>query len=168
MRLEGRALPWTLVAAGFLALAPGTSRGQMGGMGRSLGGYGGPAIESYYRSRGGALIPYGGGFGGFIPYRSLEPRGRVVADMAGRRAEPTSIGGSSLSMSRGGIDPGAMERGYAPFEVGGMGGAFNLGAPLIRPTRMQGGGMRRLPAFGSPFRQPPRIGGAGSVGMGAM
>lgn len=157
----------TMVACG-LALAPASSRGQMGGMGRSLGGYGGGTIESYYRSRAGALIPYGGGFGGYIPYRSLEPRGWADGAMAARRVETTPIGGASRSMGLGAIDEGAMARGYAPFEVGGMGTSFSLGGPLIRPSRMPSAGMRRLPAFGSPFRQPPRIGGAGGASMGAM
>lgn len=114
-------------------------------MGRSLGGYGEATIGSYYQSRGGPLIPYGGSFGGFIPYRGIEAPPPAVSAMMPRRPIETPIGGTSIRMGRVGIGERAMQRGYAPLGVG---------RPLIRRSPLPAPASASL-GFGSPFRRPP-------------
>jgi hypothetical protein len=155
---------WGLGLALGLALAPAAARAQMRGAGRPLGGYGAATIGSSYRGGGGGtLLPYGGGFGGFVPYRGLEPRPPSMATAPGP-ARATPIGGASMVMRPLADDPGAMARGYAPFAAGGR-----MGGPIAPPFRAGAGRPMAGPGFGYPFRQPPRPGGSGGpAGMGSM
>ncbi len=118
----------------------------MPGMRRPLGGYGAATIGSYYTNRGGPLIPYGGGQGGFIPYVGLEGRQPAMVTLMPRPIMTTPIGGVGMARTP-------------------IGGASRMMGPdLYRPFNYRGrfGGCRRSmqptpygPGLGSPFRRPP-------------
>ncbi len=138
-----------LLIAGLSLTGIGSAHGQMKGRGRSLGGYGGATIGSYYRNSQGVLLPYGGAFGGYIPYQSLEPR-TASATLQPREIMETPIGGTG--MMRG-------------TPIGGS--SLRRGTFLYVPLRSRGGMMgqggrrsRTLPGFGYPFRRPPLLSGS--------
>ena len=131
--------------------------------GRSLGGYGGSITETGSdMGMSGPVIPYGGMFGGFMPYRMG--------------------GGSSLSFpTRGSSTPGSGRRSFSLSPMsGGMGGGFGAGSRMSSSfgsrtaTGLDGmqsmPGTRRMgvmpPSFGSPFRQPPSLLSPSSGGAG--
>jgi|GEM_PF-2895923 len=144
------------------------AKAQTGGP-RSLGGYGGSmgAVDSG-ASMGGPVIPYGGAFGGFMPFRmggggsgglSFQPRGNSA--MGGPR---TSF---SLSPMSGGMSPasGGMGQGFGagarPFSSFGFGGT---GGGMPMPGASGRGVMP--PNFGYPFRQPPSLLSPAPAGAG--
>ena len=106
----------------------------------SLGGYGGSILDT--RSEIGStatLIPYGGTFSGFMPYRMG--------------------GGRSLSFeSRAQPDMGA---GRSPFRLSPslIGRGLNGSTPLLTPRNqpLRGTGSVMPPNLGSPFRRPPSL-----------
>jgi len=117
---------------------------------RALGGYGGSFLET--RSAIGStttLIPYGGTFSGFIPYRMAGERGLTFEPRERRNMDAIRTP-FRLSPSLIGRDLGAS-------------------SPLLPPrnpsTRGMGGVMP--PNFGSPFRRPPSLIGPATSGTGA-
>ena len=172
----------SILAIGALAtITSSPARAQMGmsGGGRSLGGYGGATITSYYGGGGGyapamgngkAFVPSQGGTGG-SPGPMLSP-GRIAETPIGgvMMGGPTAIGGISApgsmggrSGARGGMGMGISSRSRMPApygSVGGMGGNMGMSS--------SSGGMRRGtpgPGFGYPFRQPAAPGGPSSMSM---
>ena len=141
------------IAASLLAFAS-PARAQMGisGASRPLGGYGAATIASSYTSGGGS-VPYmanGGGVG-------LVPAPRASASMG----SATPIGGSSALGTMGQVGMRSLSPGrrvYGPLlPAGGMGSTGR--APGMSRTDRIGLG------FGSPFRQPPSLGGPSAMGM---
>ncbi len=140
-RLGSALLVLGVLAIGFEDVP---ARAQMAGMRRPLGGYGAATIGSYYGNRGGPLIPYGGGLGGFVPYEGLEAR-QPVAGWMPRPIPTTPIGGVGLSGTPiGGASRMQGPDIYRPFNYRGR---FGMGAssPMTR---------RYGPGLGYPFRQP--------------
>lgn len=139
--------------------------------GGSLGGYGGSALGqgSGMGMTSGPVIPYGGSFGGFMPFRmggggtlsyqqrgvsamdrprpsfSLSPMSSGMSTMSGSRSTPL------LGMPGGGTLGGSSEVG----EMGGMNGTAGTTRSRIMP-----------PNFGYPFRQPPSLLSPTSPGLG--
>ena len=119
----------------------------MFGGSRSLGGYGEAALPMAYGQRGGPLIPYAGGQGGFIPYADLEaplaaaamaaPRPIASTPIGGAGMRRTPIGGASRMMGpriyvpRGGFGPTGPCTGAGPVGRGAM--SPGLGYPFRRP-----------------------------------
>jgi hypothetical protein len=159
MRATRRTCWAAFTLVGLTLLGAATPAGaQMSGMGRSLGGYGESTIGSYYRSRGGPLLPYGGGLGGFVPYEGIEPRPAAVVMMP-RPIPTTPIGG----VGRMGIPIGGASRMqgpdiYRPFNYRGR---FGMGGAAPMPQRYG-------PGLGSPYRQPASLIGGSRGGMGSM
>lgn len=154
MRVAGRALLVGVCLVGaVLVIGPGSARGQVGVMRRSLGGYGSAALPSAYGQRGGPLIPYAGGQGGFIPYQSLEPpRAAAAMAMQPQRIAVTPIGGTGMmGPPIGGASRMTGPRIYVPF------GARRGLVPLSRPV----GRGAMAPGLGYPFRRPPMPTGGG-------
>lgn len=151
-----------LLVAFLVLVSPTFAPAQMAGTPRSLGGYGAATIGANYQSGGsGALIPYASGIGGYIPYQSLEPRS-VAATLASRLLRETSIGG--IGNGSMGIPIGGASRMTSP---GRIYSPLNTRAEMGGVPSMRGAG--RTIGFGSPFRQPPNLGGGGGGGvMGAM
>lgn len=150
--MSARRRTWTavLTLCGLaLMVEPLPARAQMAGMRRSLGGYGAATIGSYYRNQGGPLIPYAGGQGGFIPYEGIEAR-QPAEMLTPRQISETPIGGvKPRATPIGGASRMQGPNIYQPLNIPG---GFGLGSPAPA-TRRYG------PGFGSPFRQPPRLGG---------
>ena len=138
----------------------------MGGMGRSLGGYGGPTITSYYSNAAGTSPAMANGRM-LLPTPSGTMRGSSIS---GRIVE-TPIGGVMMGGSTpigGSSAPGAMARSSrmgsparlmpAPYGSGGMTG--------MSPS--MGAGMRRSPygpGLSAPFRPPSSLPGTSTMGM---
>ncbi|RUL87264.1 hypothetical protein [Tautonia sociabilis] len=136
-----------------LAIVPGKARGQSLGMRRSLGGYGAAALPSAYGQRGGPMIPYAGGQGGFIPYQSLEsPLAGSGMAMRPQRIEVTTIGGAGMM----GPPIGGASRMVGPI-LSVPSGVRRVMVPRSRPVGRGAIG----PGLGSPFRRPPILMGGG-------
>ena len=115
----------------------------------SLGGYSGSILDT--RSEFGStatLIPYGGTFSGFMPYRmgggrtlTFESRGQAVMD----------VGRTPFRLSPGLFDSG-------------LGGNSSISVPRNRPLPGAVGIMP--PNFGSPFRRPSSLISPGTAGGG--
>lgn len=145
--MRARAVVWGWLAGSFLAatiVSPALAQDWMMIPGQSLGGYGAATIEQYYQSPSGLWVPYGGGFGGFVPYRTIEGARPPVAAPSPRQPIETPIGGESLRAERLGIGARAVQRGYAPLGVG----RSWIERPLVTPSAPSSFG------FGSPFRSP--------------
>ncbi|WP_435016064.1 hypothetical protein TA3x_003624 [Tundrisphaera sp. TA3] len=138
--------------------------GQMGSMGggRSLGGYGGPAISSYYAGRGSAYAPYAGGGGAYAP--PVAPMRPAVPIPRG--GPDTAIGGASSPGMAGGSGMGAASRSprRALPIAGGMGMGTPVGMPMTGATQPLRG--TRGPGLGWPFRMPPALPGRSMGGPG--
>lgn len=150
--------PIILMVVGMAFLEFGSVvHGQVSPAPRSLGGYGAGTIGRYYSNgSGGVPIPYGGSFGGFIPYRGLEPSLNGLPSLP--KIEEPPVGGASIMMGR--LAPWETRR----FDPLGLGGSMGLEGRLL-PLPDQSRRMRRRPRFGSPFRQPGWPGrGAGAMG----
>jgi hypothetical protein len=152
----------------------------MPGGGRSLGGYGAPAISSYYSGGSSTYIPYSGNAHGFIPYRGESgsggglgaqpiPRRLSQTSVGGAMMAQTPIGGASLASGMGsGVSMGARSgRSRALLMPFGYEGGIGMGgmAPMTggmgaRPTATPTG-----PGFGYPFRMPMSLGGSSSMSM---
>lgn len=143
-----------------LAIAPVSAQAPLFGMRRSLGGYGAAALPSAYGQRGGPLIPYAGGQGGFIPYQDLETRQTAeAAMMQPRRIAVTPIGGAGrMGPPIGGASRMTGPRIYIPF--GGRGG-MGLGRGVVSRRSAPVGRGAMSPGLGSPFRRPPNLIGSG-------
>lgn len=154
--MRARVVAWGWLVGSFWALVVGSSAWAQGwGMipSRSLGGYGEATIERYYQNPSGLWVPYGGGFGGFVPYRAIEATRPPIAVPSPRLPIETPIGGESLRAERLGIGARAIQRGYAPLGVGRPW----VDRPLVTPSAPSSFG------FGSPFRSPsiPGMSGGG-------
>lgn len=147
MRARWRAWAAVLSLSGLaMVVEAAPAKAQTPGMRRPLGGYGAATIGSYYGNRGGPLIPYAGGQGGFIPYEGIEPRRPAAAAMTPREIPTTPIGGvGRMGTPIGGVSRMSGPDLYRPFNARGRSG---LGSRL--PSARRYG-----PGFGSPFRQPP-------------
>jgi hypothetical protein len=165
MRTAKRAfLVGVVLLGGSLAIGtPGASAQSLGSR-SPLGGYGAASSGPSAGMGGGGsvVIPFGGNFVGFMPYRmggnsSLSFGARSTSAMDSSRA-PFSLApmsGAMSSMSRG-ISQGAgtSPRGLSSFGLqGGMGLGGGMREPSVRP-----GGMSVMPpSFGYPFYQPPSL-----------
>lgn len=141
---------------GFVAIGVSPCSAQMAlssSDGRSLGGYGGSILDTRPEiGTTATLIPYGGAFSGFMPYRmgggrslAFEPRERAIMD-AGRtpfRLTPMPIGR-------------------------GLGGGLPISSPLAVPQNRSVRGTSSVmpPNFGSPFRPPPSLISPSTTGSG--
>jgi hypothetical protein len=124
-----------------MGLIPDTARGQMSVRRRPLGGYGAATIARSYRmDMGGVYIPYGGGFGGYIAQRALEPPPPNTAVAAPQPSPRTPIGGASMARTPIGGASRMRERRLVP-------SAGSMGMP----------GLIRSPSVGSPGVMPPRL-----------
>jgi hypothetical protein len=154
-----------ITIGGCLFTGPPRARAQGDLTGRSLGGYGATLAETMSRSGGSSLIPYAGGFGGFMPYRmagggalAFRPRPNSTMDPVRSSFSLSSMSGGMGSGSRSFLTSRA--RGGMGSLTGGMG--LSLG---MRPQATRPGGMSVMPpSFGYPFRQPPSL-GSSSGGM---
>ena len=136
-----------------MGLIPETTSGQMTVQRRPLGGYGSATIARSYRmDMGGALIPYGGGFGGYIAQRVLEPTPPAPSVSAPQPSPRTPIGGVGMARTPIGGASRMRERRLVP-SVGGMGMSGLIRSPAIG---RQGVMPRRLV---SPFGAPSVLGG---------
>ena len=155
MRLTLRKV-WStiLVAACGLTLEASQAHGQVTSARRLLGGYGATST-SPMAAMGSAspMIPYAGGFGGFMPYRMASGSGSGLSFSP----RASSMIGSPLTSFRlspmpGGIGIGSTDRFRSRGEMGVGRGPF-----LSRPM---GGNDRTSvmpPSFGYPFYQPPSL-----------
>jgi hypothetical protein len=167
-----RSVRWVIAAIAFCigdGLAVGTPSASAQGYGStgSLGGYGAasgfapPGIGNSSPM----VIPYGGGFAGFMPSRmvggsTLSFRSRQTASMGSTQSSfsLSSLSGEMFPMSGGlgGSRPGA--RTMSPRgsrSTMGLGGGTGLGGT----QRMRGAGGTSVmpPSIGYPFRQPPSL-----------
>ena len=170
-------VPWEVLVALAAVLAAGipSARAQMAmsGSSRSLGGYGGSTITSYYGGGSTAYVPYSGNAHGFIPYRGMSggasgmlsiPRRLPQTAIGGTMMADTPIGGASLA--GGGMGMGT-RTGRGPLLPFGYEGGVGMGSVAPRSGGM-GARARSTgtgPGFGYPFRMPPNRGGAGSMSM---
>jgi hypothetical protein len=183
MRATQRAIQATVLLLGAAATADMShvhAQMAMPGGGRSLGGYGAPAISSYYSGGSSTYIPYSCNAHGFIPYRGesgsggglgAQPISRRLSQtsVGGAMMAQTPIGGASLASGMGsGMSMGARSgRSRALLMPFGYEGGIGMGgmAPMTggmgaRPTATPTG-----PGFGYPFRMPVSLGGSSSMSM---
>ena len=153
----------SLVVGACLIAGAGPARAQEDRDGRSLGGYGAISVESMSRTGNSPLIPYAGGFAGFMPYR-MGGGGALVYQT--RRTSAMAPVRSSFSLSS------------ASQRMGSNGGSVLMSGPrsgmglLARPRRSsvgmqpptsQSASMGVMPPrIGYPFRQPPTPGSPSS------
>ncbi|MEW4567984.1 hypothetical protein AB1L88_08970 [Tautonia sp. JC769] len=137
-----------------MGMGPGLAWGQMRVMRKGLGGYGAGTIGRLSRSEmGGAYIPYGGGFGGYLAQRVLEP-GPSAGSVTAPQASPlrTPIGGEGMARTPIGGASRLRERRLVPSAGSmGMSGLIRsqaVGRPGVMPTRL-----------GSSFGSPSVLGG---------
>jgi hypothetical protein len=160
-------LPVVIALVGYLSAGRSSTMAQSAGSGGSLGGYGavsGPAMSSM----GGALIPYAGSYGGFMPYRM----GGGSALSFGARS-PASMGSPRTSFSLTPLSRGMSSMADRPRRGFGAGGGFvaplgsragtgltggEMGLGGMRASSPGSGGMGILPPrIGYPFQQPPSL-----------
>src|SRR5438105_4134795 len=131
MRLPFRTtLPLLLAIGGCLLTGTSAARGQEDGSGHSLGGYGAFSGVAMSRTGGGSLIPYAGGFAGFMPYRMAGGGELAFRAHASTAMGPVRTSFSLMSPSAGmGSDRGSSSRFFSSLGsrrgmgtlVGGMG-----------------------------------------------
>jgi hypothetical protein len=142
-----------LVGLGFASQSS-RAVGQAAGPIGTLGGYGGSVIGSYYTSRGGGYVPYGGMMGGYIPFSGS---GLGTVPQPPRRIMETPVGGASIMMY--GFRGTGMGRGeprsFTP--LGAPGGLGLRGG--MRPMSGRRDMRTMPPGIGSPFREPPALTG---------
>jgi hypothetical protein len=158
-----------LLIGGCLFSVTSPVQAQGDGAGQSLGGYGAIADEAMSRTSSGSLIPYAGGFAGFMPYRmagggALAFRTRPSSAMGPARMafgmSALSAGLSPMSgamgLNRGpGISSSSTMR--SPSGVGTIVGGLGQN-PLMRQGMPSTIGMDVMPpSFGYPFRQPTSV-----------
>jgi hypothetical protein len=166
---------WAIVLGIGVSLLIGARAAEAQGMSTpgSLGGYGAASSGSFAGMGGsGAIIPYAGNFGGFMPYRmggggslSLSTRGTAVMGSP-RTSFSLSPMSSGMSSRSGGVMSPGMATGIRSLGSFGMeGGIGSTGG--MRP-RIAGGGNTSVmpPSFGYPFYQPPSLLGPFSTGAG--
>src|SRR5437879_1802042 len=97
MRLSSRTgLRLLCLIGGWVFTTTTPSMAQGDGLGSSLGGYGAASTDAMPRAGGGPLIPYAGGFAGFMPYRVAGGGTMAFSARPGSRMSPTR-GSFSLS-----------------------------------------------------------------------
>ncbi len=148
-----------LVVGACLIASAGPASAQEDRDGRSLGGYGAISGEAMSRTGDSPLIPYAGGFAGFMPYR-MGGGGELVFQRRQTSAMAPVRSSFSLSSSAGVMRAGSrssLSSGPRP----GMGSlstgrASSLG---MRPATTRAVNVGVMPPrIGYPFRQPPRPG----------
>lgn len=170
---------WRKVCAGIvvgmfaaLGAAPALAQSMTSG-GRSLGGYGASmSADNPAMGMSGPVIPYGGNFGGFMPYRmggggDLSFRTRGASTLGSNRVSFSLSPMSAMGSMTGGMGSG-LGGGSRPFATAGSQGSLGLGAGMStggRMATMPGTGVMP-PSFGYPFRQPPSLSAPAAVGMG--
>jgi hypothetical protein len=114
-----------------------------------------------------ALIPYAGGFAGFMPYRMAGD----VGDTLAFRSRPRSMMGPVGSSFRLSAGSGGMGSGSRPFlnsgaraGMGSLGMGMGSSLRMSQPTTRLSALSVMPPNFGYPFRQPPSL-GSSSGGM---
>ncbi|WP_152051863.1 hypothetical protein [Tautonia marina] len=152
-RLVRSALASSMVIALTMGLIPDSAWGQMSVRRRPLGGYGAATIARSYRmDKGAAYIPYGGGFGGYIAQRVLEPTSPVASVTTPQPSPRTAIGGTSMARTPIGGASRMRERRLVP-SAGSMGMTGMIRSPAVgRPGVMP-------PRLSSPFGSPSVLGG---------
>ncbi|WP_169981021.1 hypothetical protein [Tautonia rosea] len=135
------ALVASLMLATLIGLWPDAAQGQMSVQRRPLGGYGAATIARSYRmDMGGAYIPSGGSFGGYIAQRALEPTPMAASVTAPEPPPRTPIGGAGMARTP-------------------IGGASRLRGRRVSPSTGAMGlnGLIRSPSVGMPGVMPPRL-----------
>jgi hypothetical protein len=164
MRSRGRHDPTgILMVAACMAAAPSYGLAQEPGTSRTLGGYGATSTAAMAgMSGGGAIIPYAGSFGGFMPYslgggRSLSLGSRESSAIGSNRTSfsLSPMAGRMSSMSGGGIR-GLGPRSRSFPELGTLGSIGQEGGMRRKTTGIEGQNVMP-PSFGYPFYQPPRL-----------
>lgn len=151
-RVVRSALASSVVIALTMGLIPDSAWGQMSVRRRPLGGYGAATIARSYRMDKGAYIPYGGGFGGYIAQRVLEPTSPVASVTTPQPSPRTAIGGTSMAQTPIGGASRTRERRLVP-SAGSTGKAGMIRSSAVgRPGVMP-------PRLGSPFGSPSVLGG---------
>ncbi len=153
-----------MLAVCVVALEPLRARGQSIVPARSLGGYGATST-SPMAAMGSAssMIPYAGGFGGFMPYRMASGSGSGLSFSPRASSMPESSRTSfRLSPMPGAMRIGSSDRFRPRGEMG-----VDRGPLMSQPM---GGNDRTSvmpPSFGYPFYQPPSLlaPGGSVVGM---
>jgi hypothetical protein len=150
-----------LVIAGMHSPLVSQASAQAFTMGESLGGYGGlMSGADAGLSMGGAVIPYTGTFGGFMPTRMA---GSGSLSFQSRGSSPLAQGRTSFSLSP--MSSGMMKRpgsSTRPLTSISPGGGMGMGLPVSGAN----GRSVMPPSFGYPFRQPPSLISPASFGMG--
>ena len=143
----------TLAIVAIWGVSPCSAQMSLSSGSPSLGGYGGAVLDTRSDSgMPGTIIPYGGTFSGFTPYRTG--------------------GGRSLAFGprgRANLDEGQMPFRLSPMSIGsGLGGNSGLMSPRFMPTTKATRGMSSVmpPNFGSPFRRPPSLLSPNATGAG--
>jgi hypothetical protein len=164
MRLPSHtSLSLALMVGAYLIAGAGPASAQDDLNGRSLGGYGAISVEAMPRTGDSPLIPYAGGFAGFMPYR-MGGGGALAFETRRTSAMALVRSSFSLSSASGGMGSGSrLFLGSGP-RIGrgsltsGMQTSLAMRQGTTRPISM--GVMP--PRIGYPFRQPPRPGAATS------
>jgi hypothetical protein len=165
----GRLLAGVLLLAAVLALGTPSACGQGLSAPPSLGGYGAAAGDSL-TGMGGPIIPYGGKFGGFMPYRAagagLSFAARGPAAMGSARPSfaltPMSRGmDSKPGAVRGGLEArGRTDPSFGSQSAMGFGRGMRQEMPAAGVTGVM------PPTFSYPFYQPPSLVTPTSPGRG--
>ena len=154
-----------LVISGQL-LGSGGSAQEVGSWG-SLGGYGGSILNmGEGKVGGGPVLPYGGSFTGFMPYR-MARGGNLGFEARSGAFMPQARSSLSLApMASASILPQAsgMGRGSSPPAGGGVGSSMN-GISRTQGSAGMGSGVMP-PNLGYPFRPPTRLLRPGRPGVG--
>ncbi len=163
-RTSRTSLAPALLVGGLLIATAGPAQAQGDLTGRSLGGYGANSAGTMSGSGASPLIPYAGGFGGFMPYRMASGSGAL-----GFRPRPTMDpvrSSFSLSSMSGGMGSGSRSflTSKARSGMGSLTGGMGSSQAMRQRTTRSGSMSVMPPSFGYPFRQPPSP-GSSSGGM---